>query len=152
MDEILHHLRNPLKDDSPVNTSKQWFPMVLRWCRISSIHSLAQSFECLRSRRAATWGVRLTVCKRSKLEVAENSLCSNTNQNEVSSHVLFIKKMVPSTWGQRIDDWIFGFGPSLRSQGQVEQRLGQGLERLARRALSRAGERARRRFFRHPVP
>ena len=37
MDEILHHLRNR---DSPVNANKQWFPMVSKWCRISSIHSI----------------------------------------------------------------------------------------------------------------
>ena len=33
MDEILHHLRNP------VNTNKQCCLMVSKWCRISSIHS-----------------------------------------------------------------------------------------------------------------
>ena len=37
MDEILHHLKKPWNDDSPVNTNKQWLPMV---SRISSIHSI----------------------------------------------------------------------------------------------------------------
>ena len=35
MDEILHHLRNP----DMKNANKQWFLMVSKWCRISSIHS-----------------------------------------------------------------------------------------------------------------
>ena len=29
----------PWNDDSPVNTNKQWLPMVSKWCRILSIHS-----------------------------------------------------------------------------------------------------------------
>ena len=32
--------KKPWNDDSPVNTNKQWFPMVSKWCRISSIHSV----------------------------------------------------------------------------------------------------------------
>ena len=39
MDEILHHLRNPEILDSLVNTNQQRFPMVSKWCRISSIYS-----------------------------------------------------------------------------------------------------------------
>ena len=31
--------KKPWNDDSPVNTNTQWFPMVSKWCRISSIHS-----------------------------------------------------------------------------------------------------------------
>ena len=31
--------KKPRNDDSPVNTNKQWLPMVSKWCRISSIHS-----------------------------------------------------------------------------------------------------------------
>ena len=50
--------RNPAppnwNDDSLVNTNKQWFPMVLKWCRISSIHSMAQSMVP----RAVCFGVR----------------------------------------------------------------------------------------------
>ena len=41
MDEI--HFAPPKKpwnDDSPVNTNKQWFPMVSKWCRILSMHSM----------------------------------------------------------------------------------------------------------------
>ena len=42
MDEILHHLRNPGMNDSPVNTNAQWLPMASKWCeRISSIHSMS---------------------------------------------------------------------------------------------------------------
>ena len=42
MDEILHHLRNHgWDDDSLVNTNKQWFPVVLTWCRILFIHRMA---------------------------------------------------------------------------------------------------------------
>ena len=33
--------KKPWNDDSPVNTNKQWLPMVSKWCRISSIHSMA---------------------------------------------------------------------------------------------------------------
>ena len=32
-------VEKPWNDDSPVNTSKQWFPMVSKWCGILSIHS-----------------------------------------------------------------------------------------------------------------
>ena len=32
-------LQKPWNDDYLVNTSKLWFPMVSKWCRISSIHS-----------------------------------------------------------------------------------------------------------------
>ena len=28
MDGILHHLRNPGNDESPINTNEQWFPIV----------------------------------------------------------------------------------------------------------------------------
>ena len=28
------------KDESSVNPNKQWFPIVSKWCRISSIHSI----------------------------------------------------------------------------------------------------------------
>ena len=31
----------PWNDDSPLNTSKQWLPMVSKWCRISSIHGIS---------------------------------------------------------------------------------------------------------------
>ena len=31
--------KKPWGDASPVNTNKQWFPMVSKWCRISSTHS-----------------------------------------------------------------------------------------------------------------
>ena len=34
-----HHLRHPGADDSFVNTNKEWFLMLSKWCRISSIHS-----------------------------------------------------------------------------------------------------------------
>ena len=30
----------PGNDDSLVNTNQQWLPMVSKWCRISSIHSM----------------------------------------------------------------------------------------------------------------
>ena len=45
MDEILHHLRNLGMNDSPVNTNKQWLPMVSKWCRILSIHSITRERE-----------------------------------------------------------------------------------------------------------
>ena len=32
--------KKPWNDDSSVNTHKQWFLMVSKWCRISSIHSM----------------------------------------------------------------------------------------------------------------
>ena len=32
--------KKPWNDDSPVNASKPWFPMVSKWCRILSIHSM----------------------------------------------------------------------------------------------------------------
>ena len=32
--------KNPWNDGSTVNTNKQWFPMVSKWCRILSIHSM----------------------------------------------------------------------------------------------------------------
>ena len=32
--------KKPWNDDSPVNTNKQWFPMVSKWCRVFSIHSI----------------------------------------------------------------------------------------------------------------
>ena len=41
MDEILHRLRNPGKM-IPLKVPKHWFPMVSKWCRISSIHSTTQ--------------------------------------------------------------------------------------------------------------
>ena len=31
--------KKPWNGDSPVNSNKQWFPIVSTWCRISSIHS-----------------------------------------------------------------------------------------------------------------
>ena len=49
MDEI--HFgppKKPWNDDSPANTSKQCFPVISKWCRISSIHSstvLLDSFK-----------------------------------------------------------------------------------------------------------
>ena len=48
MDDMLHHLRNPGMNDSPINSSAQWLPMVSTWCRISSIRSMLfpeHSFE-----------------------------------------------------------------------------------------------------------
>ena len=41
MDKILHHLKTPGVDASPVNTNKQGFAMVSKWCRISSTHSMS---------------------------------------------------------------------------------------------------------------
>ena len=35
--------KKPWKDDSPVNTNNQWFPIDSKWCRILSIHSI----ECV---------------------------------------------------------------------------------------------------------
>ena len=32
--------KKPWNNDSPVNTNKQRFPMVSKWCRISSNHSM----------------------------------------------------------------------------------------------------------------
>ena len=32
--------KKPWNDDSPVSTSKQWFPMVSKWCRSSSTQSM----------------------------------------------------------------------------------------------------------------
>ena len=37
--------KKPWNDDSPVNTNKQWLPMVSKWCRISSIHSTTRCHE-----------------------------------------------------------------------------------------------------------
>ena len=37
---ISHHPRNPRMMTPPANTNKQWFPMVSKWCRILSIHSI----------------------------------------------------------------------------------------------------------------
>ena len=31
--------QKPCNDDSPANTKKEWFPLLSKWCRISSIHS-----------------------------------------------------------------------------------------------------------------
>ena len=31
----------PWNDDSTVNTNQQWFPVVSKWCRMSSIHSMS---------------------------------------------------------------------------------------------------------------
>ena len=43
--------KKPWNGYSFVNTNKQWFPMVLTWCRILSIHSMSKpgiwAFECL---------------------------------------------------------------------------------------------------------
>ena len=40
---ILHHLRNPGMIRFPnANTNNQWFPMVAKWCRISSTHSISE--------------------------------------------------------------------------------------------------------------
>ena len=35
--------KKPCDDDPPVNTNKQWFPILSKWCRISSIHSRAEA-------------------------------------------------------------------------------------------------------------
>ena len=35
--------KKPWNDESPVNANKQWFLMVSKWCRISSIHSMVHS-------------------------------------------------------------------------------------------------------------
>ena len=35
--------KKPWNDDSPVNTNKHWCPMISKWCRISSIHSVPSS-------------------------------------------------------------------------------------------------------------
>ena len=46
MDEI--HFAPPKKpwhEESPVNTNKQWFPAVSKWCRSLSIHSMAPDKE-----------------------------------------------------------------------------------------------------------
>ena len=32
--------KKPENEDSPINTNQQWFPMVSKWCRILSIHSI----------------------------------------------------------------------------------------------------------------
>ena len=60
MDEI-HFAppQKPWKDDSPVNTNKQWFPTVSKWCRISSIHStmFLQTATCV-----LKLGVRIHTC------------------------------------------------------------------------------------------
>ena len=36
--------KKPWNDDSRVNTNAQWFSMVAKWCRISSIHSISVCF------------------------------------------------------------------------------------------------------------
>ena len=36
--------KRPRNDDYPPNTNKQWFPIVSKWCRISSIHSIVPFF------------------------------------------------------------------------------------------------------------
>ena len=38
MDKILHHLRNPRRMISPVNTNQQWCPMVSKWCEMDFVH------------------------------------------------------------------------------------------------------------------
>ena len=38
-------LKERWKDDSLVNPNKQWFPMVSKWCRISSIHSITIAIQ-----------------------------------------------------------------------------------------------------------
>ena len=35
--------KNPWNDDSPVNTNEQRLPMVSKWCRISSTHSMSRA-------------------------------------------------------------------------------------------------------------
>ena len=34
--------KKPRENDCPVNTNKQWFPVVSKWCRISSTHSITE--------------------------------------------------------------------------------------------------------------
>ena len=38
-------LKKTRNEDSPVNTNVQWFPMISKWCRISSIHSINKGFH-----------------------------------------------------------------------------------------------------------
>ena len=37
--------KTPWNDDSLVNTNKQWLPMVSKWCRILSIHSMGAPMQ-----------------------------------------------------------------------------------------------------------
>ena len=37
--------KKPWNDDYPVTTHKQWFPWLLRWCRIWSMHSMITHFR-----------------------------------------------------------------------------------------------------------
>ena len=37
--------KKPWNADSPVSTNQPWFPMVSKWCRISSIHCIASLGE-----------------------------------------------------------------------------------------------------------
>ena len=57
MDEI-HSAppKKPWNDDSPVNTNRQWFPMVSNWCRISSTHSMWQCILARGTRSKAIGG------------------------------------------------------------------------------------------------
>ena len=40
--------KKPWHDDSPVNTNEKWFPMVSKWCRIVSIHSIVACWDRLK--------------------------------------------------------------------------------------------------------
>ena len=56
--------KRPRNDDSPANTNNRWFPIVLKWCRIWSIHSIAGRAKaefCFFSPMAAL--VELWFCK-----------------------------------------------------------------------------------------
>ena len=43
MDEILHHLRNPGSDDSPINTKKYWFQP---WCHFAVRNEFRNHPQC----------------------------------------------------------------------------------------------------------
>ena len=96
MDEILHRLRTPWNDDSSVNTNEHWFPMVLEWIRISSIHSFTPDLP---------WGV-VVFCRQ-----VLHALLSEAEASEGQTHVfhpgsslgLLLKQVFKPEW----DDFPF---------------------------------------------
>ena len=99
MDEILHHLKNPgmmIPLKIPTNNSLLWF---LRWCRISSIHSMGDFPQDSSLQETALRTTNQACPKR----------CSASGHAKPSAKALMVAlKLIRS-------GWIWQLGISLKS-------------------------------------
>ena len=95
--------KRPWRNDSPVDTNKQWLPVVSKWCRIMSIHSILTTAASKTSGRAGfvSEAVFLDAAGRRvggfyRLEAAEAFLAAGGSRCPVTNQPVAKVQEVPS--------------------------------------------------------